>query len=218
MLAVELDDVCADHRVAFRDIAAAWLGVDAAGLPLDHDPDLTAWNLSPLQAEALRRHAVVERRLYRDLDVVASAADVLWRLSDAGAWIRIVTHRLSVPFSHSVVVADTVGWLDDAAIPYRDLCFLGAKPQVEADLYLDAAADQAVALRRAGNPVVLFDRPWNRDLADPRAHGWAEVEDLVMEQLVAHSGVHGVQSRLPGLASGAERLNAPPATAPTEVP
>ena len=218
MLAVELDDVCADHRVAFRDIAARRLDVDPGSLPLDHDTDRREWNLPGAQIEELRRHAVVQCRIYRELSVVPGAADALWRLSDAGAWIRIVTHRLSVPFSHSVVVADTVGWLDDAAIPYRDLCFLGAKPQVEADLYLDSDADHASSLRQAGNEVLVFDRPWNQHLADPRARGWVEVEEQVMDRLVRHSGVHGVQSRLPGLASGAERLAAEPVPDPADVP
>ena len=44
-------------------------------------------------------------------------AESLWRLSDAGVWIRIITHRLYVNWGHAVAVADTVAWLDDTGIP-----------------------------------------------------------------------------------------------------
>jgi len=153
--------------------------------------------------------------MFRTLPMIEGAAESLWRLSDAGAWIRILTHRLVVNFNHSEAVSDTVQWLDDHRIPYRDLCFLGAKPQVEADLYLDASPPNITALRRAGNQVLVFDQPYNRELKDPRAHGWSEVEEQVMERLVAHSGEYGVQPRLPGVSSGADRLTgaAEPATA-----
>ena len=99
-----------------------------------------------------------------------------------------------------------VAWLDDARIPYRDLCFLGAKPQVEADLYIDDSPGNITGLRKAGNDVIVFDQPYNRDMAGPRAGNWSEVEEIVMERYTAWSGVHGVQPVLPGVTSG-DRLH-----------
>ena len=101
------------------------------------------------------------------------AAEALWRLSDAGVWIRIITHRLYVNWGHAMAVADTVDWLDATGIPYRDLCFLGAKPQVEADCYVEDAPHNVVALRETGAHVIVFDQPYNRDVAGPRAADWA---------------------------------------------
>jgi 5'-nucleotidase len=140
-----------------------------------------------------------EERVYRDLEPIEGAAETLWRLSDAGVWIRVVTHRLHVNGGHRAAVIDTVEWLDRAHIPYRDLCFLGAKPQVEADLYVDDSPDNIAALRKAGNEVVVFDQPYNQDQRAPRAHGWAEVEEIVMERFTERQGVHGVQTQLPGV-------------------
>ena len=70
--------------------------------------------------------------MFRHMPPMPGVAESLWRLSDAGVWIRIITHRLCVNWGHAVAVADTVAWLDDTGIPYRDICFLGAKPEVEA--------------------------------------------------------------------------------------
>ena len=110
-------------------------------------------------------------------------------------WIRVITHRLFANWGHAVAVADTVDWLDDHGIPYRDLCFLGQKPQVEADAYVDDAPHNIEALRAAGNPVIVFDQPYNAEVAGPRAGSWPEVERLVLD-LVAVSG-RPVQGQLP---------------------
>ena len=90
--------------------------------------------------------------MFRHMPAMPGVAESLWRLSDAGVWIRIITHRLYVNWGHAVAVADTVAWLDDTGIPYRDICFLGAKPEVEAHTYVDDAAHNVVALREAGQP------------------------------------------------------------------
>jgi hypothetical protein len=132
------------------------------------------------------------------------AAEALWRLSDAGVWIRIITHRLYVNWGHAVAVADTVEWLDRHAIPYRDICFLGRKPEVEADCYVDDSPDNIHALREAGNQVIVFDQPYNADVEGPRASTWEDVEHLVAAQ-VAERGVP-LQPRLPGVDDGIDRL------------
>ena len=117
--------------------------------------------------------------------------------------IRIITHRLYVNWGHAQVVSDTVTWLDDAKVPYRDLCFLGNKPEVGADVYIDDAPHNVEGLRAAGNAVIVFDQPYNQHLPGPRVHSWAEVEDLVYE-LAAAKGA--IQPQLPGIDAGADRL------------
>lgn len=170
------------------------LGVDLDGVCV-----LDPWGGQLGDIDDERRRAVVEDRIYRDLDAIDGAAETLWRLSDAGVWIRIVTHRLAVSGGHQAAVIDTVQWLDEARIPYRDLCFLGAKPQVEADLYVDDSPANIVALRKAGSEVIVFDQPYNQDQREPRAADWAQVEEIVMERFTERQGVHGVQTQLPGV-------------------
>lgn len=202
VLGVDLDGVCAEHTLAFRSIVAERLGVAAESLPLERGWDFEEWGFGPGDFEAHHRAAVVDHRMFRHLEPIEGVADALWRLSDAGVWIRVITHRLYVNWGHQAAATDTVEWLDEARIPYRDLCFLGAKPQVEADLYIDDSPGNIDALRAAGNDVIVFDQPYNRDLAGPRAKNWRDVEELVLRRYTEWSGVHGVQPTLPGVAHG----------------
>lgn len=187
VLGVDLDGVCGEHTLAFRTIVADELGVDPETLPLDRSWDFSEWGFGPGDFERYHRLAVLERNMFRHLDVIDGAPEALWRLSDAGVWIRIITHRLYVNWGHAVAVADTVAWLDDKNIPYRDLCFLGAKPEVEADTYIDDGPHNVEGLRAAGNDVIVFDQPYNRHLDGPRASTWAELEPLVIDRLDQHS-------------------------------
>lgn len=205
VLGVDLDGVCGDYTLAFRAVVAADRGVDPATLGDARSWDFAEWGVdSPEEFDRLHRLAVLEHRMFRDMPPMDGVAESLWRLSDAGVWIRIITHRLCVNWGHAVAVADTVSWLDDTGIPYRDICFLGAKPEVEADCYVDDASHNVDALREAGNHVIVFDAPYNRDVDGPRAHSWAEVEELVKERVIDLG--HPLQAQLPGLDAGADRL------------
>ncbi len=201
---VDLDGVCADYTVGFREFVAAARGVDVETLPLERSWDFREWDLTTDQFAEMHHKAVTEARMFRDLPAIEGAADALWRLSDAGVWIRIITHRLYVNWSHEAAVVDTVAWLDEAQIPYRDICFLGAKPQVEAHVYIDDAEHNVSALRKAGNDVIVFDQPYNRGMKGPRAENWIQVEEIVLELASQHDWL---QPQLPGIDSGADRLS-----------
>jgi len=204
ILGVDLDGVCGDYTGALRDVAIERTGADPATLPLERSWDFTEWGLTEEQFAELHQAAVVEHRIFRSMPVIEGAAETLWRLSDAGIWIRIITHRLYLNWGHATAVADTVDWLDEVGIPYRDLCFLGAKPQVEADCYVEDAPHNVAALRESGAEVIVFDQPYNRHVAGPRAADWAEVENLVGAQ-VAGLGLM-LQAPLPGMEDARNRL------------
>ena len=201
---VDLDGVVADYTAGFREVVAQARGVDPAALPDERSWDFHEWGLDAEEFHRLHHHAVNERRMLATLPVYDGAADALWRLSDAGIWIRIVTHRLYVNWAHAAAINDTVTWLDDNRIPYRDICFLGAKPEVEADCYIDDAPHNIEQLRSDGNDVIVFDQPYNVGFDGPRARDWEEVEAIVVALATARAGALEVQ--LPGMAPGAERL------------
>ena len=205
VLGVDLDGVCGDYTTAFRAVVAEDQGVDPETLGDARSWDFAEWGIGgPDDFDRLHRLAVLEHRMFRHMPVLPGVADALWRLSDAGVWIRIITHRLCVNWGHAIAVADTVAWLDEKGIPYRDICFLGAKPEVEAHCYVDDASHNVEALRGAGNHVIVYDAPYNRDVDGPRARTWEEVEALVMDR-VAELGVP-LQPQLPGLDPGTDRL------------
>lgn len=204
ILGVDLDGVCADYNRGFREVVAADRGVDPESLPLPDQWGFASWGLDDAEYTRLHDLAVADKRMLRHLPAMPGCADALWRLSDMGVWIRIITHRLYVNWGHAAAVTDTVSWLDDNRIPYRDICFLGAKPQVEADAYVDDAPHNITALADSGNEIIIFDHLYNRDLAGLRAHDWNEVEQIVVE-LAARKGA--VQPQFPGMDPGAERLD-----------
>ena len=202
---VDLDGVCGDYTTAFRQVVAEDRGIDPDRLPVERSWDFSEWGIESAQEfDRLHQLAVLEHRIFRDMPAFPGAAEALWRLSDAGVWIRIITHRLFTNWGHATAVADTVAWLDHHGIPYRDICFLGAKPEVEAHTYVDDASHNVLALRDAGNHVIVFDAPYNQDVEGPRAHDWTDVEALVLERAAALGFV--LQSPLPGVDDGTSRL------------
>lgn len=204
ILGVDLDGVCGDYAAAFRAVVADELGLDVDSLGDQQDWNFSSWGLDGPTFDRLHQAAVLDHRIFATMDPMPGAAEVLWRLSDAGVWIRVITHRLCVNWGHAIAVADTVEWLDRTGIPYRDLCFLGHKPQVEADVYVDDAPHNVEALREAGNVAIVFDQPYNGHVEGPRAVGWEEVERLVGD-LVTDLGVV-IQAQLPGVDDPTLRL------------
>jgi len=204
VLGVDLDGVCAEYTLGFRRIVAERLGVSEESLPIERGWDFAEWGFEPGDFEDHHRHAVVDHHMFRNLEAIDGAAETLWRLSDAGIWIRIITHRLYVNWGHEKAVGDTAAWLDQNRIPYRDLCFLGAKPEAEADVYIDDAPHNVEELRRRGNRVIVFDQPYNRHCAGPRARDWSQAESLISDLVTGHAG--RFQQQLPGIDAGSDRL------------
>lgn len=186
VLGVDLDGVCADYEGAFRASVARQLGRDPDTLPPQTVLDAySEWGLTFDEFEQAHRHAVLEDRMFRRMAPLPGVSEALWRLSDAGVWIRIITHRLLFNWAHETSAADTAVWLDEHRIPYRDLCFIGDKPNVGADLYVDDSPRNILALRAAGRVAIVFDQPYNRHLPGPRAENWAEVVRQVEAELEA---------------------------------
>ena len=204
ILGVDLDGVCADYTTAFRPLVAQELNIPLSSLPEERSWDFSEWGLSPKQFQDLHHKAVEDYRMFRSMPVFENASEVLWRLSDAGVWIRIITHRLYVNWGHAVAVTDTVEWLDQARIPYRDICFLGDKPEVEADIYLEDAPHNIASLRNSGNSVIVFDAPYNQEVDGLRATSWLNCEQMILD-LAAEMGFE-IQPELPGLEVSDARL------------
>jgi len=205
VLGVDLDGVCGDHTTAFRQVVAELRAVDPESLPIERSWDFTEWNVEELGGfDSVHRTAVMEHRMFRSMPVMPGAADALWRLSDAGIWIRLITHRLCVNWGHAVAVSDTVAWLDATGVPYRDICFLGEKTAVGAHCYVEDSPFNIEALRAGGHEVIVFDAPYNRDAGGPRAETWTEVEAMVLDQAATRG--FALQGQLPGLDDPTHRL------------
>jgi 5'(3')-deoxyribonucleotidase len=184
VLGVDLDGVVGDFYGFMRNVTAEWLDVPVDDLTPGVKWGLPEWGIKTReQYNDMHRFAVTQRGLFRKMQVIHGAAATLRRLSDADIHIRIITHRLFISHFHREAVQQTVDWLDNYGIPYRDLCFLRDKVAVGADMYIDDSPDNVEALRKGTEvPTVVFTNSTNRDLADPRADNWEQVERLVLEE------------------------------------
>ncbi|MEX1177146.1 MAG: hypothetical protein WEB09_01675 [Nitriliruptor sp.] len=181
VLGVDLDAVCADYEGAFRDSVVRQMGLDPDTLlPQTRWDAYSEWGLTFEEFEEAHRRAVIEDRMFREMEPLPGVSEALWQLSDEGVWIRIITHRLIFNGAHEVSAADTAWWLDHHRIPYRDLCFIGDKPDVGADVYIDDSPTNVASLRATGRTVLVFDQSYNRDIAGPRVHDWREVTAYVL--------------------------------------
>ena len=158
-------------------------GVAAHELSDDVSYGFKEWKLGGERGyENLRRFALRERRLFEMLPVVDGAGVALRRLSRRGVRIRIITHRLYIPWFRRKAVVQTVDWLEKHGIPYWDLCFMAAKSSVDADVYVEDAPENIEMLRAAGRKVIVMRNSTNRHLAGPAAENWIEVERWVLRQ------------------------------------
>lgn len=192
VLAVDLDGVCADYLTSIRPYMAAMGRRDAFDLPQPDSWDLVAsgWFESADEYLAAHRYAV-ERAFFRTMTEMPGMSDALWALSDAEVHIRIVTHRFLTHGDQDRAAGDTIAWLQAkrpdgrVRVPHRDLCFLGAKADASADMHLDDAPYQVESLRANGQHVLVFDHSYNRHLDGPRAVGWEDVVQKVLEAQTA---------------------------------
>lgn len=185
VLGVDLDGVCADFYGRMREIAAEWLERPLDELTTDVSYGLPEWGIDPDDDEeyrSLHRFAVTERDLFKTLPMIPGARRILRKLSGEGYRIRIITHRLFIEFFHELAVSQTIHWLDHHGIPYWDLCFMKAKDQVGADIYIEDTPNNVRDLRAQGLFAICFANSTNKEIEAPRAATWDEVYALVTER------------------------------------
>ena len=177
VIGVDLDGVCADFYGRMREITAEWFECDPADLSTDVSYGLEEWGV--LDYESLHRFAVTQRDLFKTEKIMPGARKYLRKLSDEGYRIRVISHRLFIPYFHATAVQQTVDWLDKNGIPYWDLCFMKEKDQVGADVYIEDNPDNIMKLRASGLTTICFANSSNKHIGPPRGADWAEIYQLI---------------------------------------
>jgi 5'(3')-deoxyribonucleotidase len=184
ILGLDIDNVTGDYTAGIRTFFTQILEVPEAEVATRFpEPDSYSYsNWQGIGEQFLDYHAqAVALGLYKSIPVVEGASEALWKLSDEGHHIRVVTSRFVKSGQHGLVISQTGLWLDKHDIPYRDIMFVKNKADVYADVFLDDAPENILSLRNAGREVVIFDQPYNRDLPGLRVHNWEEAYQLISQ-------------------------------------
>lgn len=182
---VDLDGVVDNFHFAY-DVAYTHF-VNGKKAQLSKTPVWRAWEhlgISKGEFHSNIRRGVEKGELWHNDPIIEGAREYLWRLSDDGHYIRIVTTRLVHKFSHALIVKATADWLDKNNIPYRSIAFLGegdSKGAYRADYAIDDNVDNVISMELSNINAVLFDRPWNQEapLGMLRLKTWQEFYDYV---------------------------------------
>lgn len=134
----------------------------------------TALNISDERVAALLDELIADGH-YEAAPPVTGAVQGLEALSHHQLWL--VTSRPERARDQ------TVRWLQRHRVPFHELVFAQAGRKARNgegfDLFVEDNLDTALALSRESIPVLLFDRPWNRQPTLPenveRVRGWGDI-------------------------------------------
>jgi 5'(3')-deoxyribonucleotidase len=184
VLGVDLDGVVADFYGALRPVAAEWRGLKTEDLTEDVSYGLKEWGITGAEYQELHRFAVTQREIFFTQPAMPGAAAALRRLGyHDSIRIRIITHRLFLKYTHEMSVRQTVEWLEAYGIPYWDICFMKAKGEVGADLYIEDSPGNIKALQTANKDVLIFTNSTNKGVPGERADTWDDVERFVLKKV-----------------------------------
>jgi beta-phosphoglucomutase-like phosphatase (HAD superfamily) len=187
IIGVDLDGVCSDFYRIMRKVAAEWFERPIEELTTEVSYGLREWGIkTEEQYASLHRFAITQRDLFKASPMIPGARKYLRLMSEEGARVRIITHRLFIHYFHNAAVSQTIDWLDQNGIPYWDLCFMKAKEQVGADIYVEDSPDNVKKLREKGFFTICFADSSNKMIEEPRAKDWEAVYKLVHQHVKSH--------------------------------
>lgn len=189
VIGVDCDGVLADYFKGFAEYVAGYYGLSKSL------PPVSAYDFSsdPAWTEAIPDYTTFQRLhnqavragLFASLEPIEGASKALWELSDAGLYVRIITHRLHNKGDYGWAVQQTAEWLDKHDMPYRSISFERYKAQVGADIYIDDSPGNVTELRNEGNDVIVFEASYNQSVPGLRAHNWTEAVQIIKERASA---------------------------------
>jgi 5'-nucleotidase len=182
VVGLDLDGVIFKYEKGFSGFLVRKLGRPITDFPTmtNYSTIASGWPIRD-QEEFKDLHCeAVNEGLYEQLEVMEGAVEALQRLARDGYKIRVITARFVRPGQHAEVVRQTMVSLDRAGIPVKDISFTSEKTEINADVYVDDAPYNIVALRAVGKKVIPFAQPYNTEF-EGRADNWVVTESLIRE-------------------------------------
>lgn len=134
-------------------------------------PEPTTWNFWPEwdltedDFKMLFRNAVRDGVVWGEGKPLPGAQWLMGQLSSNDYLVRIVTTRLTNDHTFASVQRLTSDWLDQYAIPYREIAYIGdggTKADYRADFAIDDSPTNVEEMRAVGIRAHLLARTWNQ--------------------------------------------------------
>lgn len=211
VLGLDLDGCVANFIERMRQIYAEWSGKDIESLDEDPTYGFSEWGLVDGEYDRLHRFAVTQRGLFETMNPLPGAPSALRRLSAEGLWIRIATHRLFISYFHEPAARQTIRWLENHGIPYRDLCLIRDKSSIRADLFVEDSIPNIVKIEEVNCPTICITNSTNVGINVPeRANDWTEAETMIRKRYYEWRTLRGLSlPPTPGLAPAGELVIEP---------
>ncbi len=129
------------------------------------------------------KECLKEPDLYSSLDIVDGAVDGMRQLHDDGHDIIIAT---ALPADGSIGYHGKIEWMR-RVMPWFDLknfVAIQRKYLLNGDILVDDAPHNIDSWTATDRPAIIFDAPWNREMANTTAHravGWDDVVEIITD-------------------------------------
>lgn len=181
VLGTDLDEVCFSYLETIRKRIAERGRIVPEGQASSWSLVESGWVDS--REEFLEIHSeAVTKGLYKELELLPGAREMLWDLVKSGYENNIITSRFVVNKQHMLVVHQTAEALDYHDLPYSNLMFQRTKNRFIADAYLDDGPHNIEPLRADGRFVVKINQLYNKDLGAPEADDWWRAREILRDR------------------------------------
>jgi len=181
VLAIDLDEVCFDYLGALRLLLTELGYVIPEGQASSWSLVESGWVKT--EDEFLKHHSeAVKNGLYKKLELLPGAHEMLWDLERSGYQNDFITSRFVVNRQHQLVVQQTAEALDFHDLPYSNLMFQKTKNRFIADAYVDDGPHNIEPLRADGRFAIKINQLYNASIEGPNADDWWQAREILRER------------------------------------
>jgi len=162
---------------------------ESTGRPLEELPDadcwdffIEQWGLTLDEYKEFVISGILAGHIFRCGEPHEGCVDTIKNLYEDYE-IIFITSRSGFGQTAEICKRATIDWLYDYDIPWDGLIMAENKTNRGVHLLLDDAPHQVEEAMARFEPVVMFDRPWNRHVEGvDRIHDWPEFEKYVRDK------------------------------------
>lgn len=166
-IGVDLDGVCYDFGLSFRQWEAQRRSVPVSELPVPSEWEFyRQWDMTLAEFMDSWHEGIKSGMLYRHGDPIDGSLDGLAEMIDDGHRVHVITSRL-MPGLENLIVEHTRGWLEEHRVPHHGFTVIGSgdskasSPCPPVNVMIDDLPDNAAPFEGTSTRFMLVSRSWN---------------------------------------------------------